>query len=134
MRFGGHETFALGPGWLTKGLFLVAGADDLVRNSDQASDAMGVGRNMSKSIRWWLGRCGLVHRPARLQPLQMTELDQAVLAHDPYLARLATWWLLHIELTAGSPEDVFSWFFGDRRDARFTREGLEGRMRPVSPR
>ena len=49
MKFGGHETFFLRPGWLTKGLYLVRDAENVVWNSDEASDAMGVGRNMSKS-------------------------------------------------------------------------------------
>lgn len=128
MKFGGHETFFLRPGWLTKGLVLVRSETGVIWNSDHASDAMGVGRNMSKSIGWWLSRTGAVHRAERKQPLTLTALGEGILEQDPYLVHLTTWWILHFQLVLNGPDDVFSWFFGSRADPRFTRGALEGAL------
>jgi hypothetical protein len=128
MKFGGHETFFLRPGWLTKGLTLVNEDASVTWNSDRASDAMGVGRNMSKSIGWWLSRTGTTHRAERNQPLTLTPFGVGILENDPYLVQLVTWWLLHFQLALNGPDDVFSWFFGSRADPRFTRAALEGSL------
>lgn len=129
MRFGGHETFFLRPGWTTKGLMLLEGVPDLAWNSDQASDAMGVGRNMSKSIGWWLGRTGLAHRPVRGAGPALTALGRSVLEFDPHLTRTATLWIIHLHLVLHGEDDVFSWFFCQHRDRRFTRGAIEGALR-----
>ena len=128
MNFGGHETFFLRPGWLTKGLMLVRDHEEVVWASNDASDAMGVGRNMSKSIGWWLMRMGTVHRTERTAPITLTSLGEAILKHDPYLVDISTWWMLHFQLTLKGRSDVFSWFFGDRSEPRFTRAALEGSL------
>lgn len=128
MKFGGHETFYLRPGWLSKGLTLVQSESAVVWNSDFASDSMGVGRNMSKSIGWWLSRTGTVHREQKSQPLTLTPLGAEILQSDPYFVQLATWWIIHFQLCLNGPEDVFSWFFGSRADPRFTRAALEGSL------
>jgi len=128
MKFGGHETFFLRPGWLTKGLYLVRDVENVVWNSDAASDAMGVGRNMSKSIGWWLSLAGLVHRPARGEALALTDLGMSVLRNDPFLTHAASWWFIHLNMTLGGADDIFSWFFLQNRDNRFAREALQGRL------
>ena len=128
MKFGGHETFFIRPGWLTKGLTLVRSEAGVTWNSNNASDAMGVGRNMSKSIGWWVSRTGTAHRAERSQPLTLTPLGAGVLEHDPYLVHLTTWWVLHFQLVLNGPDDVFSWFFESRADPRFTRASLEGSL------
>lgn len=128
MKFGGHETFYLRPGWLTKGLYLVRDIENVVWNSNQASDAMGVGRNMSKSIGWWLNLTGLVHRPARGEALGLTEFGQSVLRNDPFMTHAATWWFIHINMILGGNDDVFSWFFQSDRSSRFSQKELAGNL------
>ena len=128
MKFGGHETFFLRPGWISKGLFLASEERDVVWNSNTASDAMGVGRNMSKSIGWWLNSTGLICRPSRSGPPAPTPLGEAFLAHDPYFTDPASWWFLHLSMVLGGNPDVFSWFFRKNSDPRFTRSALEGNL------
>lgn len=128
MRFGGHETFFLRPSWLTKGLRLVERTDSTNWASDAASDAMGVGRNMSKSIGWWLSRTGTAIRAERTDPITLTSFGRAVLEHDPHLVGMTTWWLLHFQMTLNGRDDVFAWFFGRRGEPRFTRAALEGAL------
>ncbi|MDG3043128.1 DUF4007 family protein [Roseicyclus marinus] len=128
MKFGGHETFFLRPGWLTKGLLYVNETENVVWNSDAASDSMGVGRNMSKSIGWWLNLTGLAHRPGRGEVIQLTPLGEAVLEKDPYFTETATWWFLHLVISLKSDEDVFTWFFQKGREDRFTKDTLHGEL------
>lgn len=128
MKFGGHETFFLRPGWLTKGLHLVRATDDTNWASDAASDAMGVGRNMSKSIGWWLSRTGIVMRAERSGPITLTPFGEALLKHDPHLVQMTTWWVLHFKMCLNGRGDVFSWFFTRRGEPRFTRAALEGAL------
>jgi hypothetical protein len=107
---------------------LVKTTDDVNWASDAASDAMGVGRNMSKSIGWWLSRTGIAMRAERSEPITLTPFGQAVLELDPHVVSMTTWWLLHFQLTLNGRDDVFSWFFGRRGEPRFTRAALEGAL------
>jgi hypothetical protein len=121
MKFGGHETFYIRPNWLAKGLFLLEGMDGVTWASDVASDAMGVGRNMSKSIGWWLNITGLSERPDASAALRLSPLGKVILQHDPYFSDLGTWWFLHLSLAVANDERVFSWFFQRYRANRFKR-------------
>jgi hypothetical protein len=58
MRFGGHETFAIREGWLHRGLRLLVEEPGQLLD-EYAADWLGVGRNMAKSIRYWLAATGL---------------------------------------------------------------------------
>ena len=53
MKFSGHETFAIREGWLHKGLKLLIEEPELLYD-EYVADWLGVGKNMSRSIRHWL--------------------------------------------------------------------------------
>ena len=128
MKFGGHETFFLRPGWITKGINLLRESENVVWGSNSASDAMGIGRNMSKSIGWWLNLCGLVHRPARGEALELTQFGKTIFQHDPYLSQLNSWWFIHLAITLCGNESVYSWFFQTNQYDRFSNLILEGSL------
>jgi len=127
-RFGGHETFAVREGWLSKGLVLIkdnpcAFEDPLV------SDDLGVGRNMAKSILHWLTVTGLVWKE-KDRSLSITDTGEVVLAYDPYLLSVGTWWALHINLVTRR-EDAVVWrvFFNNFSRERFDRIGCVEELR-----
>jgi hypothetical protein len=121
MRFGGHETFPVREGWLTKGLRLIEN-DPKSLDAAEAADQLGVGRNMVKSIRHWLLVTGLTARPKRQQPMQLTSLGQLILELDPYMIELASWWALHANLVIHTDKAVsWSWFFNTFGRDRFDR-------------
>jgi hypothetical protein len=124
MRFGGHETFHLRPGWLAKGIAFVASGDTRPFADPGVADELGVGRNMAKSIQFWLVATGLMPRTER----RLAAFGELVYKHDPYLQHRATWWAIHANL-ATSPDTVWHWFWNDFRVARFDRlrcqEGLQ---------
>ncbi|GGY07765.1 hypothetical protein GCM10007160_38950 [Litchfieldella qijiaojingensis] len=126
MRFGGHETFPVREGWLHKGLKLINN-DQEAFSDPYVADALGVGRNMAKSIRHWLIATGL----AETQPSQKgkkgkimvpTELGKLIWKHDPYFLQIGTWIALHINLV-NNPEEAQSWqwFFSRYSTQRFDR-------------
>lgn len=123
MRFGGHETFAIRAGWLSKGLRLLQ-TNEAIRFDDPATaDDLGVGRNMAKSIGFWLTVTGLVERPQKDGHLKITEVGQLVLNYDPYFQQIATWWALHINMvTQQDAALTWQWFFSEFNRRRFSKD------------
>ena len=129
MRFGGHQTFYVREGWLSKGLKMLL--EDPDRFDDPyVADYLGVGRNMAKSIEHWLQATGLAENHGRrragsLPRLTATRLGETIWECDPYLTHSATWWFLHINLVC-SPEHAttWNWFFNDYPSNRFDRSAL----------
>ena len=130
MRFGGHESFAIREGWLSRGLELLSTAPHLL-DHEHSEDHLGVGRNMAKSIRHWLVATGLAEQiPDGNASLAPSKLGALVYRKDPHLLDLGTWWILHVNLVS-NPEQAFTWnwFFNHWSIQRFDRapciEGLK---------
>ncbi len=133
MRFGGHETFAVREGWLHKGMKLLL-KDPAQLDDKFASDLLGVGRNMAKSIRHWLFATQLAERrieagSRKHSGLEATRLARTISERDPYFLEQGTWWALHVNLV-NNPEHATTWwwFFNHFLHTRFERatcvEGL----------
>ena len=99
--FGAHGSFLLKYSWLPKGFWALE-KDPGVFNADDATAQLGVGKNMVKSIRYWLQAAGMI----RLQKHQAiaTQIGQKILSrrtgYDKYLEYDATLWLLHYILAS----------------------------------
>lgn len=103
--FGGHEKFVFRYGWLKKGVDAVA-KDPTIFSDDKALVALGVGKNMVRSIRHWCLAAGLfeeTHARGPGRPLQLTDFAKRLIANegwDPYLEDTGTLWLLHWQLVS----------------------------------
>ncbi len=98
VRFRGHETFTLREGWLDKGLAAVA-ANPKVFSEYYGADALGVGPNMAKAIRYWLRCAGLtMERPG--EGVCLTETGRIILERDPCIGDAFTLWLVHCRIAA----------------------------------
>jgi hypothetical protein len=121
LAFGRHETFPLRFAWLSKG-FQALLRDPRVFEADEATVELGVGKNMVRSIRYWL----LATRMAELDGLDMkaTPLGQRVFAEtgwDPYLEDEATIWLLHWLLSSHPTQATVNfWFFNHYHKTNFS--------------
>lgn len=124
MKLGGHETFYPRPGWLTKGLLHLRDGGMGVFSTPETADRLGVGRNMAKSIGWWLDATGLATRSSRNSPLELTLFGTVLAEHDPYMVRLGTWWLVHASAMTCGAETSLRWFFSPRRPERCDRTVL----------
>jgi hypothetical protein len=126
MRFGGHETFAIREGWLHKGLKALVERPEWFLDDDLA-DWLGVGRNMAKSIRYWLLAAGLAEitsgrqRDRKLQ-LAPSLFGRILWRHDPYFTEPGAWWALHTNLIH-TPDHAaaWTWFFNSFHLDRFDR-------------
>jgi hypothetical protein len=122
MRFGGHESFAVREGWLSRGLELLCDNPSLL-DDEHSEDHLGVGRNMAKSIRHWLVATELAEDSAAAgQGLRPTKFGTLVHRKDPHFLDTGTWWMLHANLI-GNPPHAFSWnwFFNQWSLQRFDR-------------
>lgn len=120
----GHESFILREGWLTKGLRAIE-ENPKVFSNNSGADALGVGTNMAKSIRYWMKAAGLTEE-AGAKGVLLTELGQIILREDPYLEDIFTIWLIHCNI-ACNYELATSWnlFFNEvDLTSAFTREDL----------
>jgi hypothetical protein len=121
MKLGGHETFYPRPGWLTKGILHLRDGGVGVFSTPETADLLGVGRNMAKSIGWWLDATGLAKRYGRSAPLALTPFGALVAERDPYMVNLGTWWLVHASTMASGTPTSLPWFFSPRRPQRCDR-------------
>ena len=118
--FGRHETFALRYSWLTKGYQTKAE----VFNSDDATVELGVGKNMVKSIQYWLKACQIAN-----DNMEHTEIGQAIFhedGFDPYLEDEATIWLIHWLLVTNSElATAMYWFFNHFHKPEFSAQEVQ---------
>lgn len=123
----GHETFCIREGWLSKGIKAVA-EDAKVFMNMYGADALGVGSNMAKSIRYWLKTCGLTEEISG-KGVFLSEFGKMVLQYDPYLEENFTLWCIHINLAKGK-ENATIWylFFRHYQLEEFTKEEFESFM------
>ncbi|WP_394223169.1 DUF4007 family protein [Alteromonas gracilis] len=132
--FGRHETFFCRLGWLTKGFwkaneFSQKSELDFFRQ-DEAVVALGAGKNMVSSIKYWLQATKLFEATKEgLKPttlgicLMGTEQDEG---WDAYLEDKNTLWLIHW-LIASNAEFATTpfWFFNFYHKSSFTQEELK---------
>ena len=123
-RLKGHESFILRDGWLTKGIQAVE-KDNGVFSKNSGADALGVGTNMAKAIRYWMRTAG-VTRDVPQKGVQLTEIGKTIAKYDPYIEDPFTLWVLHCKI-AGNFEQATAWnVFFNKMDltSAFTRDDM----------
>ncbi len=128
IRLKGHETFILRDGWLTKGILAVE-KNPKVFTENHGADALGVGTNMAKAIRYWLREGGLTSEKGQAGVV-LTDMGKVIRDRDCYFEDDFSLWLVHCNL-AMNRERVSSWytFFNCLESEEFTREELERELR-----
>lgn len=124
IKLKGHETFCFREGWLQKGMEEVQ-KNPRVFSMMSGADALGVGSNMAKAIRYWLKAVLLVKEQVGTGTL-LTDFGKMVYRYDPYVEELFTLWCLHINLVCNKGLAT-SWyvFFNQCKLDSFTRNELE---------
>lgn len=127
VRFKGHESFIIREGWLNKGLREVK-RNPRVFFENYGADALGVGPNMAKSIRYWLKCSGLSDESVRTV-VRLTELGEMILQKDPYFEEMFSLWIVHCNIARNrSQATAWQLFFNELGYGEFTGEELERRM------
>ena len=114
MGFGTHQTFHIREGWLFKGMDAVR-RDPRIFMGRDASERLGLGRNMVRALRFWMTATGLTEE---YQENQLTvqrptaPFGQLVWEHDRYLEEEGTLWLIHYHLVRDQDgATAWYWFF-----------------------
>ena len=113
LRFSGHETFACRYAWLQKAYHALRQNPSVLQEDDGAMVELGLGKNMIKSLRFWVEVMGLA-RSVSEQGQQLTEFAEEVFSvkgYDPYLEDVRTLWLLHWNIASQSVSIPFAWRF-----------------------
>ena len=126
--FARHETFHVRDGWLLKGLDAVVKDPNAFYHKD-GHHRLGVGKNILRSISYWVQATGLVEPDANTKglrpPLIETPLASLIRKYDPYLEDDATLWALHIQLASNRSKATFWYFaFNEFSQREFTEERI----------
>lgn len=127
-RLKGHESFYLREGWLTKGLRAVK-EDPQVFYRNSGADALGVGTNMAKSIRYWMKTAGLMQESSK-NGAELTEIGKLIYEKDVYIEDIFTLWIIHINIVRNYISAT-SWsvFFNDFDLSTFKRDEMNDLMK-----
>src|SRR4051812_14388125 len=110
-RFSGHETFPCRYAWLPKAYGAIAADAEAFADEDDAMINLGVGKNMVRSIRFWVQAAGIaVARKAG--GYEITPFGKAVFGrrgYDPFLEDTRTLWLIHWNLASEAEDPLFAW-------------------------
>lgn len=130
VRFKGHESFIIREGWLNKGLQEVSD-NPAVFSENYGADALGVGPNMAKSIRYWLKCSGLTEESGR----KLTGLGNMILEKDPYFEDMFSLWVVHCNIVRNRKQaTAWQLFFQEFDYEEFTRTELEKEMQKLAER
>lgn len=130
-RFSGHETFACRFAWLPKAVRLIAREPDALSDDERAILELGLGKNMVRSLRFWLESFNVaLSRNGSWSLLPFGEAIFGESGHDPYIERAETQWLLHWQLSTATDNPLFAWrhILYRRMRADFTRSELLAEM------
>lgn len=111
LKFSGHESFACRYAWLPKAYRGLIETPRLFTDEDEAMVVLGIGKNMVRSLRFWVQAMG-VAAPDDAKGLKPTAFGDAVFGvggHDPYLEDPRTLWLLHWNLASRDDGPLFAW-------------------------
>jgi len=127
MPFAKHETFHIREGWLFKGMDAI-GHDSTIFLARDASERLGLGKNMVRALRFWMIATGLTeeYRENRRTHQRLTvPFGQLVWEHDPYLEEEGTLWLLHYHLVRNQGgATTWYWFFNHFSQPVFDQQGF----------
>lgn len=112
MRYSGHESFACRHAWLPKAYRALSADPTILGDEERAMVALGVGKNMVRSIRFWVEVMNVALPQERGRVFESTPFGHAIFGDhgfDPFLEDVRTVWLLHWHLATHSEEPVFAW-------------------------
>ena len=120
ISFSGHETFVCRQFWLKKGFEHLLAKRSF--NDDDAVVHLGVGKNMTTSIKFWLRGFNVVSEDDTVTHFG----NYLFKGKDPYLEDTASLWLLHYSIIANERVFIFNVFFNQflKEKYEFTKAQL----------
>lgn len=128
IKLKGHESFYIREGWLRKGMKSINNDSKFFAN-EFATDILGVGSNMVKSIRYWLQACGLtiekIVEGGKREQTFTEDFGKIIFEKDPYFEDVFSLWLIHYKLSTNK-ELSTTWylFFNNFNVEEVSKEGF----------
>jgi len=126
-RFSGHESFVCRYGWLPKVYRAVKSDASLLRDDERATQTLGIGRNIVKSIQFWGEASGVLqaadeggHEPGPVGKLLFSGRSP----WDAHLESLESLWLIHWYLSSKGGLAAWAEVFGEGNLIRFEKKQL----------
>lgn len=117
-----HESFSIREGWLTKGIHEFQ-KDNKIFSSSLATDLLGIGSNMVKSLKYWMHATTLIKRNSK--QLELTELGKLISQYDLYFEDLFTLWFIHVNMILNQEDCfVFNLFFNHCLSKTFSKQEI----------
>ncbi len=131
-RLKGNASFSIREGWLSKGIQHVA-VDPETFLRDDATEILGVGSAMVKSIRFWMLASGLATEPNSGRRVQtLTDIGELVLKEDRYFEDYFTLCQVHYNI-ATNPNLTTVWYllFNFFTANRFKKSDMEDSLKVI---
>jgi Protein of unknown function (DUF4007) len=111
-RISGHESFACRYAWLPKIAYQLRRDNRILADELRAMVALGLGKNMVRSVRFWAQAAGIAVTEGRTGRYLLTDfatnlLDEGGL--DPFLEDIRTLWLIHWKLATSKNAPLLAW-------------------------
>ena len=111
-RISGHESFPCRYAWLPKAVRGLNQDPKLFSDDEQAMVNLGVGKNMVRSIRFWIHATGVAAPASKGNGYSLTDVGRVLLGDrglDPFLEDTSTLWLLHWNLSTDTENPLLAW-------------------------
>lgn len=111
-RISGHESFPCRYTWLPKAVRDLSADPMLFSDDERAMVALGVGKNMVRSIRFWAQAAGVAAPEKKGSGYSLTDFGRVLLGDrglDPFLEDSSTLWLLHWNLSTDRENPLLAW-------------------------
>lgn len=117
-----HESFSVREGWLAKGIKNVKEYGNVFALQN-ATDILGIGTNMVKSLKYWMTATKLIEEKNR--EIMLSDFGSIINEYDPYLEDIFSWWLIHINMITNIDDAyIYNLFFNKCNIKTFTKREL----------
>ena len=117
-----HESFSIREGWLAKGIRNVK-ENSKTFSSVEATDILGIGTNMVKSLKYWMSATCLIKVENR--EAFLSEFGSLINIYDPYLEDIFSWWLIHIKMMLNVDDAyIYNLFFNKCGKKSFSKRDI----------
>lgn len=117
-----HESFSIREGWLAKGIKNVKEYGNVFALQN-ATDILGIGTNMVKSLKYWMTATKLIEEKNR--EIMLSDFGSIINEYDPYLEDIFSWWLVHINMITNVDDAyIYNLFFNKCNIKTFTKREL----------
>lgn len=122
LRLKRHESFSIREGWLAKGIRNVKENSKTFFSTD-ATDILGIGTNMVKSLKYWMSATCLIKEENRENML--SEFGNLIDKYDPYLEDIFSWWIIHINMILNLEDAyIYNLFFNKCGKKTFSKRDI----------